>query len=625
MKHAKPFVWRISIASFILLLLIGLPLSAIPRQDDGRNEKLARFGGEFVCGTTLDGSIENQYLEALFRHERNLRRLEQLRQQGLQPKRAALSADIGDIAVIEDDGTLVMPSNPFDLDGQTILYTPNPAGGYDVSSTTTPLDNEVGTKITQFSLGLNDGFAQVPFGSGFQFPFFGVTYTGVFVGTNGYLTFVRGDTRPDADVVRFLLRPPRIAAFWSNIDLTPVTNVGSSGVFVKQLADRLVVTYRNVPVFGLPSTRNTFQVTLFADGQIAINYFRMRSFDALVGISPGTGTAVQRNQINFSELPQAGLVGAILEFFRFQAEVDFLRVPGVFYRTHGDDFDFLYIWTDFDYDLGGGAFARYFFVRNDAQGIGLRTGEFNGGPAAFGSAGRLQGLLEMSDIVRAYPSDPNARFLGLNSALSILGQEQGHRWLSFISYASPDSTILLGRSLAHWNFFLNIESTNTFSSPDMPRSSSVEGNVWIDNGNGTFSTPSNLRIDGYAALDQYVMGLRASNEVPDTFVITNPTLQRTCFGTVPEGRDCPPQAGVTTGGTRLNVSIDRVIAANGPRVPGVETSQKAWRAAFILLLQPGATVAQSTLDKLNLYRTAWDDYFYRATDFRGRIDTRLSN
>jgi hypothetical protein len=624
MKHLRLFGSKIPVASFILVLLIGVPLSAVPRQEETapqetaaayRAEKLARLRGEtFVCGTTLDGSTENRYVEELYRHERNLKRLERLRQRGFQPQQATINTDVGDLAVIEDDGTLVMPPNPFDLENQAILYTPNPTGGYDVSLTTEPLDTELGTKVTGFTgseVPLDDGFTRVTFAEGFRFTFFGVTYDNAFISTNGNVTFRRGDANPEPDLFRFLSRSPRVAALWTDLDLTPIASGTTIGIFVRQLADRLVVSYRNIPRFGRNSERNTFQITLFADGRIIIVYSRMRTRDGLAGISPGTN--VPRNQIDFSMLPQVGLIGAILESFRSVTEVDLFSVPGVFYRTHGDDFDFIYLWTDFDFDLGG-AFAFYAGVRNQDQGIGVSS--FDRGDS-FGSPQRLQGFMVMNDIVGAYPADPNAHVFGLNSALSILGQEQGHRWLSFINYTGPDPTILLGRQEAHWSFFFNIESTSAFSSPVMPRSSSAEGNVWIDNGNGTFSTPSNQLIDGYSALDQYLMGLRASQEVPDTFVITNPTLQFS--------RGASPRSGVTTGGTRLNVSIDQIIQANGPRVPGVETSQKEFRAVFILLVQQGRPPAQSTLDKLNLFRTSWEEYFNRAVDSRGRLSTRLSN
>jgi hypothetical protein len=42
------------------------------------------------------------------------------------------SADVGEIAVIQDEGDLVAPPNAFDLPGTGLRFAPR-AGGYDVS------------------------------------------------------------------------------------------------------------------------------------------------------------------------------------------------------------------------------------------------------------------------------------------------------------------------------------------------------------------------------------------------------------------------------------------------------------------------------------------------------------
>lgn len=609
-----------------LVLLFGVSPSTLSKQtpedpvaqaaERYRAEKLARLRRErLVCGTAIDGRVENRYLEEKLRHERNLMRLERLRRQGFQTKRSALRADIGDIAVIEDDGRLIMPANPFDLDRATVVFTPTDGGGYQVSLTALEFDGDPGTKLTSFrgtSVPEDDGFAEVTFTQGFSFPYYAQTYTTAFVGTNGYLTFGRGDSTPEVRVSLFLSRP-RIAAFWSDLDPSRVQNVSTAGIFVKQLPDRLVVTYRSVPLFG-SSLISTFQIVLMNTGQIIFSYIRVRPLSALVGISPGRTNA--QSLIDFSAPPAEMLSGAIYELFRARAEVDTFAIPSVFYETHGDDFDFLYIWSDFDFidpDVPD-AFAFYLGIRNDAQGIGQGSFDFSGN---VGSTGRLQGYLVMFDVVRQYPASPSEIVFGLDSTLSILGQEQGHRWLAFARYPGSDPTVLLGRDHAHWSFYFNSESTRAFSQPEAPRSSSMEGNVWRDNGDGSFSTPANVLVDGYSELDQYLMGLRSPEDVQDSFVIINPDSSIS--------RSTSTRRNVTVLGTRRAVTIQDIIEANGPRIPTAETSQKEFRVAFILLVQQGTTPSSSTLDKLNLFRTAWEDYFFQATDGRARIDTRLSS
>jgi uncharacterized protein (TIGR03437 family) len=194
-----------------------------------------------------------------------------------------------------------------------------------------------------------------------------------------------------------------------------------------------------------------------------------------------------------------------------------------------------------------------------------------------------------------------------------MGQEQGHRWLSYISFPG-NQTLLLGRDDAHWSFFLNIESTT--SSAAAPRSSSMEGNVWRDNGNGTF-TSVNL-IDGFSRLDHYVMGLRPASDVPDTFVIANP------FNTVFDRED-GPRPNVTVNGSRQNVTINQVLQANGARNPNSTNAQKNFRAAVVLLTRQGTQASAATLNKITLYRLAWESYFAQSTDFLGAINTGLAD
>src|SRR5262249_7811630 len=158
-----------------------------------------------------------------------------------------------------------------------------------------------------------------------------------------------------------------------------------------------------------------------------------------------------------------------------------------------DVYDFVYLVTDFSFNLGN-AFAFYLGLRNDAAGIGQPVGQ--SGAASEITSQRIQGILNLSNITESYPDSPVTRFLGSNHALSVMGQEQGHRWLAYIGYPGIN-TLLLGRDNAHWSFFLNIEST--ISSPAARRSSLAEGSVFRDNGNGTF-TSVNL-IDGYSRLD----------------------------------------------------------------------------------------------------------------------------
>jgi hypothetical protein len=76
---------------------------------------------------------------------------------------------------------------------------------------------------------------------------------------------------------------PRIAPLFCDL------NPGSSGtVFWNQLADRVAVTYRNVPDWR-SSQANSFQIELFFSGVIRVTYLGLNAPGALVGLSAGAG------------------------------------------------------------------------------------------------------------------------------------------------------------------------------------------------------------------------------------------------------------------------------------------------------------------------------------------------
>src|SRR5690242_16028688 len=52
----------------------------------------------------------------------------------------AVFTDVGNIAVMEDDGTLVLPPNAFDLDTKSILFTRNSDGTYQVKASSGGFD-----------------------------------------------------------------------------------------------------------------------------------------------------------------------------------------------------------------------------------------------------------------------------------------------------------------------------------------------------------------------------------------------------------------------------------------------------------------------------------------------------
>lgn len=571
--------------------------------------------------------------EAWAWHEANKQRL--IETEGLASLEAEVPAqDINDISVIQADSRISTPANFFDLTGRQVQFTPSGAG-YTIATTNGGFDANFGTKLNLTTTpavnpkaGTDPGDdAYIVQDLGFSFSLFGSAFTTVAISSNGFLSFrPAGVTQADFDLgatesgeslSKLQLGIPRIAPYWHDLDARATVTQGANGIYIRKDSDRVVITWNNIRDFpNDPTTDNgvhRFQATLFNTGRIVFAYDQVQlTSQALTAISGG-GTSPVPTLVNLASPSATTITSPIAEFFSTSSKLDVIGATQAFYASHpnNDVYDFVYVLTDFQFDLGD-AFAFYLPLRNDSTGIGLEVGQSS--DALTVGSQKVQGILNLSNISQAYPASPVTRFLGANHALSIMGQEQGHRWLAYVGYPGGDPMLLLGRDDAHWNFFMNIEST--ISSPAARRSSSAEGSVWRDNGNGSF-TSVNL-VDGYSVLDQYLMGLRPASDVPDTFVITNPS------GTV-RTRESNPFPNVNVSGTKQTVTMTQILQANGNRTPNSTTANKNFRAAVVLLVQQGAQASQATLDKVALYRLAWESYFRQSTDGLANINTGLAD
>lgn len=543
----------------------------------------------------VDGSSRWRVLDALWTHrEAQIRRATRSREAPLAaeppttpPPRAA---DVGDIAVVQDTGDLVLPANVYDVLNTGLRFARNGSGGYDVSRIDGAFRSALGTRVTLTDDDSTD--IAVPF----SFPFYGQSQTGAFVNSDGNITFGEPDkASTERNVARLLTGPPRVAPFLADLDPT----TGSGRVFVNAAADQYTVTWCSVRGFESLGTI-TAQATLLPDGTIEFKYAQVGIADAIVGLSPGrTGVFTP---VNLSDPgPTAGGAGAVGERFAARGELDTVALTKAFYGTHGDNYDQLVVWTDQPYVRD--AFAYEQTVANEVRGIGVPTFDL---ARDFGSSGRLRSMA-MMDFVGKYPESPTTRFLGENNTLSILGQEVGHRWLAFVDFSDHNrerSEALLGRGLSHWSFFLDSDA------------SVMEGNDIEDLGGGSFRTVA--AVQRYSALDQYLMGLIPESEVPPFFYVANPT------NTSPvRQRESGPQVGVTFTGTRRDVRIEHIVEIHGPRTPSADATSKVHRQAFILLVTAGRSPDAAQIDKIDRIRRAWETFFLEATSGRMTADTRL--
>ena len=120
----------------------------------------------------------------------------------------------------------------------------------------------------------------------FGFHFCGTTYTSVWVGSNGFVTFGVGDTNPSASATGLLVGPPRICGLWDDLDPT----VGGT-ISARPVGGNFQIKFQAVPeiLFEGP---NTFTITLRPDGTHRVDYGQTNTiFSTVAGRSPGAGAA----------------------------------------------------------------------------------------------------------------------------------------------------------------------------------------------------------------------------------------------------------------------------------------------------------------------------------------------
>jgi hypothetical protein len=535
----------------------------------------------------LDGSPRWRVLDALWTHrafvDRNRRTPRTLS--------ARSNADVGEIAVLQDEGDLILPPNSYDLRSLGLRFAKNGSGGYNVTRIDGNFRATLGTRLT-----LDDDDSApgtVPFG----FSFYGKTQTTAFVNSDGNITFEEADkSSTERNVARLLTGPPRVAPFLADLDPT----AGAGRIFLNATSAQYTVTWCNVRGFDTSRTV-TLQTTLLPDGTIEMIYGNSVNIgDAVVGVSPGhTGIFTP---VNLSDAgPSAGGDGAVGERFAQDAQLDVVELAKKFYASHPDNYDQLVIWTDAPVITD--AFAYETTVKNEIRGIGVDAYDLS---QDFGSAGRLRSLVVM-DWLGKYPDSPTQKFLGENNTLSVMGQECGHRWLAFLEFRDRNgqrSDQLLGRDLAHWSFFFDSDA------------SVMEGNDIEDLGGGSFKTVA--AVQRYSLLDQYAMGLVPDTAVPPFFYVESPTNM-----SATRKPESAPEVGITFNGTRRDVLIQDVQAIVGVRSPAAADSARVHRQAFLYIVSAGKTADSGQVAKVDGIRRSWEGFFLQATDGRMQAITAL--
>ena len=302
----------------------------------------------------------------------------------------------------------------------------------------------------------------------------------------------------------------------------------------------------------------------------------------------------------------------------------------------GDKFDFLPYYADFRIDnpeagtpstgpRGGGPSG------GAVTGIGSNQGNL----ASYCSQGRFQWQYVQPVYVGAnqmqeYPPDGIAdsnrhnvaaythqlaertgtgKIPPYNYAITQIAHEMGHRWAAFLSATvnGGRDTIQLGPT--HWARGLQAPVAFPYQRP--AEASAMGGGVWQDNLDSTFTQLDDdyyVPATGWSYLDLYLMGLIAPSEVPDFFILSN---------LAPVGRD--PNGHPIIKAERTKITIQDVIAAEGPRLPDVDHAQKNFNTGFVLVVEHGKTPSRELIERVNGIRLRWMDYWTTTTGHRSSM------
>jgi hypothetical protein len=307
----------------------------------------------------------------------------------------------------------------------------------------------------------------------------------------------------------------------------------------------------------------------------------------------------------------------VYESFHYMALPSFRDLACTVIKTLGDKFDFLAYYSDFRVDNQEAGTPSDGPRGGNVSGIGERPGR----PEAYCSTGRFQWEFIQPIYVGANQMQEHSpegvtvergggKMTGYNLAMSQIGHELGHRWTADASAKVNGETIPLGPT--HWA--RGLQAQVAFPYRRLVEASAMGGGVWQDNYDGTFTQLDDdyyVPADGYSPLDLYLMGLAAPSEVPDFFILRNlvPTGARDANGHPIFKAD------------RTKLTIDDVIAAEGPRMPPCEQAQKEFNTGMVMVVTHGSRPSKELVERTNGIRLAWIDYWATTTGHRSKMTT----
>lgn len=271
--------------------------------------------------------------------------------------------------------------------------------------------------------------------------------------------------------------------------------------------------------------------------------------------------------------------------------------PGDVYRVFREHFadprvDGLAIYQNFLTDIVFYAGAYSTVGNPGADGIGVGSSAEPEAPA----------LLHMNALRYGW----NANDAG---KVTVLNHEFGHHWLYFLSIMEGgEARNSLNPASAHPAGWVHAPAAAPLFTAD--DASCMGGSTWRDNGDGTFTSPPEFVSRGFSWHELYLMGLAEPAEVVPWGYLrdADPGLPASYW----------PGADVTVTATWVDVSIDQVIEAEGPRFPAATESRRSFVVPMVLVVRPGEWT-QDDVDEVRRTCEIWSDAFAEATLFRADV------
>jgi len=204
-------------------------------------------------------------------------------------------------------------------DRNTLRFTPNARGGYDVTSQPFSFEADLGENLE-----LTESNQRWETRLDFTFPFYGKNYHELYISGDGSIsigqslrhTYMHYHQGGDAPVILPLF-----------MDLNPEAAPG--GVFARQDGERLILTWNRMPSFYKPQAIFTFQVVLYRDGVFDITYNELSNALTylpnqevcqtpwLIGAAPG-GLDTWPQRADFATLPLQGDARGLIQDYQME-------------------------------------------------------------------------------------------------------------------------------------------------------------------------------------------------------------------------------------------------------------------------------------------------------------------